>query len=159
MIIHTPTTLLSIWCVLNDVFKQLQEILSFPYFPSFYKFSVYFWMFLMLSSTPNTLFKINTKSKTSLHLLISFYRTITHSNFCVGYFFYSPDLKAHWWAYHMARPLSVCLSVNIFKRLLLQNRWADWSQISCGASMGWGNESLFPGSRSHDQDGRHAHIW
>ena len=23
--------------------------------------------------------------------------------------------------------------------------------------MGWGNESLFAGSRLHDQDGRHAH--
>ena len=25
--------------------------------------------------------------------------------------------------------------------------------------MGWGNESLFMGSGSHAQDGRHAHIW
>ena len=25
--------------------------------------------------------------------------------------------------------------------------------------MGWGNESLFVGSGSHDQDGRHVHIW
>ena len=25
--------------------------------------------------------------------------------------------------------------------------------------MGWGNESLFKQSWSHDQDGRHAHIW
>ena len=24
--------------------------------------------------------------------------------------------------------------------------------------MGWGNENVFAGSRSHDQDGRHAHI-
>ena len=24
--------------------------------------------------------------------------------------------------------------------------------------MGWGNENLFAGSRSHDQDGHHAHI-
>ena len=24
--------------------------------------------------------------------------------------------------------------------------------------MGWGNESLFKRSRSHDQNGRHAHI-
>ena len=55
-------------------------------------------------------------------------------------------LLVHWWSYHMARLLSVCLSVNIFKRLLLQNRWADWSQISCGASMRRGNESLFAGS-------------
>ena len=25
--------------------------------------------------------------------------------------------------------------------------------------MGWVNEGLFKRSRSHDQDGRHAHIW
>ena len=49
--------------------------------------------------------------------------------------------------------------VNNFKRLLLQNRWADQSQILCGASLGRKNESLFAASGSHDQDGRHAHIW
>ena len=49
-------------------------------------------------------------------------------------------------------------SVNIFKHHLLWNRWADWSQISCGASMGWGNESLFARARSDDQTGRHAYI-
>ena len=54
------------------------------------------------------------------------------------------------------RRLSV---VNNFKRLLLQNRLADQSQILCGASLGRGNESLFAASGSHDQDGRHAHIW
>ena len=32
-------------------------------------------------------------------------------------------------------------------------------QILCGASLGRGNESLFVASGSHDQDGRHAHIW
>ena len=62
---------------------------------------------------------------------------------------------------------SVCLcvrpsvrpSVNIFKRLLLYNRWANFAQISYGASLGWGNEKLLKWSRSVDQDGRHAHIW
>ena len=29
----------------------------------------------------------------------------------------------------------------------------------CGASVGWVNESLLMGSRSNDQDGRHAIIW
>ena len=59
------------------------------------------------------------------------------------------SLKAHWWAYSIDRPLSsvcmcVCvLHVNIFKHLLLWNHWADWSQISYGASLGLGNESLF----------------
>ena len=36
---------------------------------------------------------------------------------------------------------------------------ADQSQILCGATLGRGNESLFTASGSHDQDGRHAHIW
>ena len=31
--------------------------------------------------------------------------------------------------------------------------------MSCGASLGWGNESLYKWSKSHDQDGRHAHIY
>ena len=49
--------------------------------------------------------------------------------------------------------------INNFKRLLLLNRWADQSQILCGASLGRGNDILFAASGSHDQDGRHAHIW
>ena len=49
--------------------------------------------------------------------------------------------------------------VNNFKHLLLRNRWADQSQILCGASLGRGNDMLFAASRSHDQDGRHTHIW
>ena len=44
----------------------------------------------------------------------------------------------------------------LVKDLLLQNRLAYQSQISYGASLGWGNKSLFAGSGSHDQDGRHA---
>ena len=47
----------------------------------------------------------------------------------------------------------------MLKDLLLQNRLANHSQILGGASLGRGNESLFAASGSHDQDGRHAHIW
>ena len=54
---------------------------------------------------------------------------------------------------------SVRPSVNIFKRLLLWNRWANFAQISYEASLRWGNEKLLKWSRSVDQDGRHAHIW
>ena len=36
---------------------------------------------------------------------------------------------------------------------------ANQTEILCGASLGRGNESLIPKSRSHDQDGRRAHIW
>ena len=43
----------------------------------------------------------------------------------------------------------------IFKFLLHWNRLANQSQIWLGR----GNESLYKWSRSHDQDGRHAHIW
>ena len=49
--------------------------------------------------------------------------------------------------------------VNYFKHLVLRNRWADQSQVLCGASLGKGNDILFAASGSHDQDGRHTHIW
>ena len=42
---------------------------------------------------------------------------------------------------------------------LLRNRFANQSQIIYGASLGRGNDILFAASGSHDQDGRHAHIW
>ena len=42
---------------------------------------------------------------------------------------------------------------------LLRNRLADESQILCGASLVRGNDILLAASGSHDQDGRHAHIW
>ena len=64
--------------------------------------------------------------------------------------------------YEYQRPRSftdLVLNLNIFKLLDLNNHWADRSQISCGASSGWGNESLFKWSKSHDQGGRHVHIW
>ena len=56
-------------------------------------------------------------------------------------------------------PLSSSVVINNFKHLLLQNRLPDQSQILCRASLGRGKESLFAASGSHDQDGRHAHIW
>ena len=77
-------------------------------------------------------------------------------------FISSPELKAHWWAYRIGRlrrPSSVRPSSTLFKYLLLRNHWVDWSQISYGVSMGWGNESLFKRSWSHDQDGHHAQIF
>ena len=53
-----------------------------------------------------------------------------------------------------------CLSssFNIFNHHLLWNRLTDWSQISSGASTGWGKESLFTGSSSHGKNGCHANI-
>ena len=69
----------------------------------------------------------------------------------------TPEQKAHRWAFSV--PMLRRPSVHIFKHLLLRNRLANQSQILCGASLGRGNESLFAASRSHDQDGRHTHIW
>ena len=57
------------------------------------------------------------------------------------------------------RRTSSYVVVHNFKHLLLRNRLPDQSQILCGASLGRGNESLFAASGSHDQDGRHTHIW
>ena len=75
----------------------------------------------------------------------------------------SPEPLGLWWDYRIGRPLSsvcmcVCMCVNIFKHLLRRNHWADWNQISLGASLEWGNESLFKRSGSHYQNGP-AHIW
>ena len=90
---------------------------------------------------------------------------------CEIQLFSSPEPKAPRWAISIpvtlasvVRPSSVRPSVrrpsvNIFKHLLLWNHWANWTQISYGDSLGWGNEKLFKCSWSHDQDGRHAHIW
>ena len=44
-----------------------------------------------------------------------------------------PSQRLIWWAYRIGRPLSSSL----FKHLLLRNHWANQSQISYGASMGW----------------------
>ena len=56
-------------------------------------------------------------------------------------------------SYVVRRPFTM------LKHLLLRNGLADQSQILCGASLGRGNEILFAASGTHDQDGRHAHIW
>ena len=50
-------------------------------------------------------------------------------------------------------------SSTMLKNLFLRNRFANQSQILCGASLDRGNDILFAASGSHDQDGRHAHIW
>ena len=75
--------------------------------------------------------------------------------------FSSPEPKAPgeligWENSVVSRPSSS--SVHNFKRLLLCNYWANCNQISYVASRGRGNEKLFKRSRSHVQDGRHAHI-
>ena len=68
------------------------------------------------------------------------------------------ELIVYQWS--VVRPSDVRPSSStMLKDLLLRNRWADQSQILCGASLGRGNDILFAASGSHDQGGRHAHIW
>ena len=63
--------------------------------------------------------------------------------------------------------LCICMSlihlnrkiVENFKRLLLWSLWANFAQISYGATLGWGNKRLLKLSQLVDQDGRHAYIW
>ena len=57
------------------------------------------------------------------------------------------------------RPASSSSSFTMLKDFLLRNRFANQSQILCGASLCRGNNILFAASGSHDQDGCHAHIW
>ena len=70
------------------------------------------------------------------------------------------ELIVYPWSGVRRRQSVVCRpSFTMLKHLLLRNRLADQSQILLGASFGMGNEILFAASGSHDQDGRHAHIW
>ena len=45
---------------------------------------------------------------------------------------------------------------NVF---FLETAWPIVCQISCGASIWWGNKNLFKQLKPHDQYGRHTHIW
>ena len=83
--------------------------------------------------------------------MLQFYQNILLSIFSSP----EPELIVYQWS--VVRPLSA--SSTMLKHLLLRNRLADQSQILCGASLGRGNNILFAASGSHDQDGRHAHIW
>ena len=69
------------------------------------------------------------------------------------------ELIGYSWSGVRPSASSVRPSFTMLKDLLLRNCWADQSQILCGASLGRGNDILFAASWSHDQDGRHAHIW
>ena len=57
-------------------------------------------------------------------------------------FFSSPELCSGWAIVITFCPSFVCPSVNTFKRPLLRSCWASFAQISCGASLGWGNKRL-----------------
>ena len=59
----------------------------------------------------------------------------------------SPEPKAHGPA---SGRRSASSSFTMLKDLLLPNRFANQSQILCGASLGRGNDILFAASESHD---------
>ena len=64
--------------------------------------------------------------------------------FFYNFIFSSSEPKAHWWAYRVGRPPS-SVFLNIFSS---ETTGPIKSQISYGASLGWGNESLFKRSRA-----------
>ena len=89
----------------------------------------------------------------SLHL-VTFYQFLAHlSRRLIG------ELIVYPWSGVLRPSVRRRPSSTMLKHLLLRNRLADQSQILCGASLGRENEILFAASGSHDQDGRHAHIW
>ena len=63
------------------------------------------------------------------------------------------------YSWSVVRPSSVRPSSFTILKNLLRNRFANQSQILCGASLGRGNDILFAASGSHDQDGCHTHLW
>ena len=67
------------------------------------------------------------------------------------------ELKEYSWS--GVRLSASASSFTMLKDLLLRNRFANQSQILCGASLGKGNDILFAASGSHDKDGHHALIW
>ena len=56
-------------------------------------------------------------------------------------------------------PLSKVTQILPVSHLLLWSCWANWSELSYGASIGWRNNDSFKQLGSHDQDGRHACMW
>ena len=159
-------TLLEVkWCHLRHCYVKSDIIMLCP-------ISEYSWTFLGLLFK-ETKFKGDQelcedeieKSVPQITVLSSLGKQCDAKRWFLGWIFSSPEPKAPRWAISIpvtllpVRLSVVRPSVNIFKHLLLWNHWANWTQISYGDSLGWGNESLFKFSLSHDQDGRHAHIW
>ena len=58
----------------------------------------------------------------------------------------SHELKAHGWANSITTTFSS------------ENHLANWTQISYGDSLGWGNQSLFKWSWLYDKDDNHTHT-
>ena len=62
------------------------------------------------------------------------------------------QLKAHWWALSILKPPSSSIS-----KIFSETAWPIKAKFnSCS---GMGEQKYVTESGSHDQDGRHAHIW
>ena len=56
-------------------------------------------------------------------------------------------------------PWSKVTQISKFKHVFLKNSWAIWNQSSYERVKENRNENKYKWVGSHDQDGRHAHIW
>ena len=56
-------------------------------------------------------------------------------------------------------PWSKVTQISKLKLVFLKNRWAIWNQSSYESLKENRNENKYKWVGSHDQDGRHAHIW
>ena len=56
-------------------------------------------------------------------------------------------------------PWSKVTQISKFKHVFLKNSWAIWNQSSYESLKENRNENKYKWVGSHDQDGRHAHIW
>ena len=125
----------------------------------------YFKLFLSCFFDCGLLFNVHVFSTFFTHFVESILKyKLTLTCWFSFVLFSSPEPKAHRWAYSIPmvrRPSVVRQSIVVhnFKHLLLWNRLANQSQILCGALLGRRKESLLTESWSHDQDGRHTHIW
>ena len=132
--------------------KQIRQVLLKHHEISSLKTVIYCWILSHIGIYGNR--KVDKNAKESLNLEVTDFK-IPFNNFNLLLAHLSRRLIGELIGYSW----SVVRPSTMLKDLLLQKRLANQSQILCGASMGRGNESLFAASGSHDQDGRHAHIW
>ena len=81
---------------------------------------------------------------------------------CLIPLFSSPEPTAHRWAYRilMVRRPSVRRRPSLtISNFFSETTWRIKAKFYLEPPWVGGNESLFATSESHDQDGRHAHIW
>ena len=108
--------------------------------------------------SPNSLFATDRLCYTAINE-----RTILHENLLLAHLSQRLIGELIGYSWSGVRPsvgvVRPSASSIMLKDLLLRNPFANHSQILCGASLGRDNDILFAASGSHDQDGRHVHIW